>query len=136
MSESVPDVQVLVFRLADERYCIDIAHVDEIVDREELTQLPNAKPHVEGVMDLRGTTATIVNPKTVLDLDDSASGDRVVVLDTEDEGNTGWLIDEVSRVVSVDETGLDESVEGESVRGVVRRDDDFVIWIEPSAVHA
>jgi purine-binding chemotaxis protein CheW len=87
-------------------------------------------------MDLRGTTATIVNPKTVLDLDDSASGDRVVVLDTEDEGNTGWLIDEVSRVVSVDETGLDESVEGESVRGVVRRDDDFVIWIEPSAVHA
>ncbi|RBI64027.1 chemotaxis protein CheW [halophilic archaeon] len=136
MSKSVADVQVLVFRLEDKRYCVDIAHVDEIVDREKLTQLPNSKPHVEGVMDLRGTTTTIVNPKTVLELDDSETGDRVVVFDTEGEGSTGWLIDEVSQVVSVDEEELDESVESESVHGVVRRGDDFVVWLKPSAIHA
>lgn len=136
MSKSVADVQVLVFRLEDKRYCVDIAHIDEIVDREELTQLPNSEPHVEGVMDLRGTTTTIVNPKTVLGLDDSGTGDRVVVFETEGDGSTGWLIDEVSQVVGVEPDDLDESVESDSVRGVVRRDDEFVVWVKPSAINA
>jgi purine-binding chemotaxis protein CheW len=135
MSKTVAETQVLVFRLEDKRYCVDIAHIDEIVDREKLTHLPDAKPHVEGLMDLRGTTTTIVNPKTVLGLDDSETGDRVVVFETDDDASTGWLIDEVNEVVGVDEDGLDESVESDSVRGVVRRDDDFVIWVKPSAIH-
>lgn len=136
MSKTVTNVQVLVFRLEDKRYCVDIAHIDEIVDREELTQLPNSKPHVEGVMDLRGTTTTIVNPKTVLGLDDSGTGDRVVVLEMENDSSTGWLIDEVNQVVGVEPDDVDESVESESVRGVVRQGDAFVVWVKPSAINA
>ncbi|WP_327052586.1 chemotaxis protein CheW [Halomicrococcus gelatinilyticus] len=135
MSKTVAETQVLVFRLEDKQYCVDIAHIDEIVDREKLTHLPDSEPHVEGLMDLRGTTTTIVNPKTVLGLDDSETGDRVVVFETDDDASTGWLIDEVSQVVGVDEDNLDKSVESDSVRGVVRRDDDFVIWVKPSAIH-
>lgn len=134
MPETVSDVQVLEFRLEDRKYCIDIAHVDEIVDKGELTPLPNADPHVEGVMDLRGTTTTIVNPKTVLDLDQTETGDRVVVLESGDD-NVGWLIDAVHQVVSVAEDAVDESVESESVRGIVRQDDDFVVWVKPEEIN-
>ncbi|WP_227354051.1 chemotaxis protein CheW [Haladaptatus salinisoli] len=135
MSKSVSELQVLVFRLESKRYCVDIAHIDEIVDRGELTKLPDSKPHVEGVMDLRGTTTTIVNPKTVLGLDDSETGNRVIVFETEDRRSIGWLIDEVNQVVALDETDVDESVESESVHGVVRQDDEFVIWVKPSAIN-
>jgi len=135
MSKNVSTLQVLVFRLEDKRYCIDIAHIDEIVDRHELTKLPDSKPHVEGVMDLRGITTTIVNPKTVLGLTDSGTGDRVIVFETEDERSIGWVIDEVNQVVSLDDVEIDESVESQSVHGVVRQDDDLVIWVKPSAIN-
>ncbi|WP_137287243.1 chemotaxis protein CheW [Halorussus salinisoli] len=135
MSETVGDVQVLEFRLEDRKYCIDIAHVDEIVDKEELTPLPNSDPRVEGVMDLRGTTTTIINPKEVLDLDETETGERVVVLESDDTGNVGWLIDAVTQVVGIDTDAVDESVESGSVRGIVRQDDDFVVWIKPSEIN-
>jgi len=136
MSETVGDVQVLEFRLEDRKYCIDIAHVDEIVDKKELTPLPNSDPRVEGVMDLRGTTTTIINPKRVLDLDETETGERVVVLESDGEGNVGWLIDAVTQVVSIDTDDVDESVESGSVRGIVRQDDDFVVWVKPAEINS
>ncbi|WP_266077814.1 chemotaxis protein CheW [Haladaptatus caseinilyticus] len=135
MSKRVSELQVLVFRLENKRYCVDIAHIDEIVDRHEVTTLPDSPRHVEGVMDLRGATTTIVNPKTVLGLNDSVTGNRVVVFETEDERRIGWLIDEVNQVVSVDETEFDDSVESKSVHGVIRQNDEFVIWVKPSAIN-
>ncbi|UPV74382.1 chemotaxis protein CheW [Halorussus limi] len=137
MPETVGDVQVLEFRLEDRKYCIDIAHVDEIVDKDELTPLPNSEPRVEGVMDLRGITTTIINPKQVLDLDETETGERVVVLETEDdeERSVGWLIDAVNQVVGIDTDEVDESVESESVRGIVRQDDGFVVWVKPEEIN-
>ncbi|GKZ12513.1 chemotaxis protein CheW [Haladaptatus sp. T7] len=135
MSKTVSALQVLVFRLEDKRYCIDIAHIDEIVDRHELTKLPDSKPHVEGVMDLRGTTTTIVNPKTVLGLSGSGTGNRVIVFETEDERSIGWVIDEVNQVISLDDVEVDESVESQSVHGVIRQDGEFIIWVKPSAIN-
>ncbi len=137
MPETVGDVQVLEFRLEDRKYCIDIAHVDEIVDKDELTPLPNSEPRVEGVMDLRGITTTIINPKKVLELDETETGERVVVLETDDddEGSVGWLIDAVNQVVSIDTDEVDESVESGSVRGIIRQDDDFVVWVKPEEIN-
>jgi len=136
MSQTVGDVQVLEFRLEDRKYCIDIAHVDEIVDKDELTPLPNSEPRVEGVMDLRGATTTIINPKKVLDLAETETGDRVVVLETDDEDTeVGWLIDAVNQVVSLDDESVDESVESESVKGIVRQDDGFVVWVKPEEIN-
>jgi purine-binding chemotaxis protein CheW len=135
MPTTVGDVQVLEFRLEDRNYCVDIAHVDEIVDKAELTPLPNSAARIEGVMDLRGTTTTIVNPKTVLDLDETETGDRIVVLESDGDGNVGWLIDAVNQVVGVDPEAVDESVENESVRGIVRQDDWFVVWVKPETIN-
>ncbi|MFC4551465.1 MULTISPECIES: chemotaxis protein CheW [Halorussus] len=136
MSETVGDVQVLEFRLEDRKYCIDIAHVDEIVDKDDLTPLPNSDPRVEGVMDLRGTTTTIINPKKVLDIEETRPGERVVVLETDDdEGNVGWLIDAVDQVVSIGDATVDESVESESVRGILRQDEGFVVWVKPEQIN-
>lgn len=137
MSNTATDAetQVLEFRLEDERYCVDIAFVDEIVDKDDLTELPNTPAHVEGVMDLRGTTTTIVNPKVVLEVGGEATGDRVIVFESDDERTVGWVIDAVEEVARVDPESVDDSVEGESVEGVLRRDDGFVVWIDPTTIN-
>lgn len=132
--------QVLEFQLGDETYCVSIDYVTEIVDIGELTTVPNAPPHVEGVMDLRGRTTSIVNPKVVFDID-GGEPSRIIVFDPEvagdEQGAVGWLVDEVDQVSQVDPANVDQSPTTQganSVRGVVKRDDGFVIWVNPDAI--
>jgi purine-binding chemotaxis protein CheW len=132
--------QVLEFELGAETYCVSIDHVTEIVDVGEVTAVPNSPPYVEGVMDLRGRTTSIVDPKAVFDVGDGTDAQRIIVYDpdlVEDHGAVGWLVDDVDQVVRVDGDDVDTSTAGgdDSVRGVVKRDGDFVIWIDPEAVH-
>jgi purine-binding chemotaxis protein CheW len=124
---------VLEFSLGDGRYCIDITHVDEILDAsEDITPVPNSDRRVVGVVDLRGETTTIVDPTVALDLDEESTGRRIVVLSEFD--NTGLLIDDVHQVLDVEDDEIDTSNATESTRGVVRRDDRFVVWVDPAAL--
>lgn len=139
---STTDGQVLEFELGEETYCVSIDYVTEIVDVGDLTEVPNAPPYVEGVMDLRGRTTSIVNPKAVFGITDDGAEQRIIVFDpdiVEDQGAAGWLVDEVDQVVQISDDQVDDSpsnTDDGSIRGVVKRDDEFVIWVDPRAVHA
>ncbi|SFG07305.1 purine-binding chemotaxis protein CheW [Halopelagius inordinatus] len=135
--ESAREVQVLEFKLGSETYCVDIDYVSEIVDKGSLTAVPNAPHYVEGVMDLRGRTTSIVNPKSLLNVDASEDeSKRIVIFDPgkfEDEAAIGWLVDEVYQVVRV---GMDDVEEpplekDDAIEGVIKRDGELVIWISP-----
>lgn len=139
--QSTTTGQVLEFKLGDETYCVSIGYVTEIVDVGELTQVPNAPAHVEGVMDLRGRTTSIIDPKTVFGIRGDTEGKRIIVFDPEivqDQSAAGWLVDEVYQVVQVSPDQVDQSPANDtgSIRGVVKRDQDFVIWVDPAVVHS
>jgi len=128
--------KVLEFGLGNGTYCLDIGVIDEIVDAGELTRIPNSPTHVEGVMDLRGRTTTIVDPKTLFDIGERGPRERIVVLDDDevDEGGTiGWMVDEVFQVRDVDAEDVDRetTVEDDGVRGIIKSDDRFVVWVSP-----
>ena len=134
--------QVLEFELGEETYCVSIDYVTEIVDIGELTEVPNAPRHVEGVMDLRGRTTSIVNPKVVFDIDATRDPERIIVFDPEisqEEGAIGWLVDEVDQVSQIDPGNVDQSPgsqQAQSIEGIVKRDDGFMIWVNPTAITA
>ena len=140
-STSATDGQVLEFALGEETYCVSIDYVTEIVDVGNVTTVPNAPPHIRGVMDLRGRTTSIVDPKVVFGIDDDGEERRIIVFDpaiVDDQGAAGWVVDEVFQVVQVDSDEVDDSPsqDQEAIRGVVKRDDDFVIWVDPKSVHS
>ncbi|MDR5674425.1 Chemotaxis signal transduction protein [Halalkaliarchaeum sp. AArc-CO] len=134
---TVEATKVLEFGLGSDRYCLDIDTIDEIVDAAELTRIPNSPPHIEGVMDLRGKTTTIVDPKTVFEIDEAGPRDRIVVFDEnalEEGGTVGWMVDEVFQVRDVDPERVDENTiaDDDGIRGIVKSDDRFVVWVDPS----
>lgn len=140
---------VLEFGLDDERYCVDISYVSEIVGRDELTSVPNAPAFVVGVMDLRGESLQVRDPKLPFGVDGEPTGGRVVVMASEvgpEEKLTGWLVDSVHDVITATRADLDEDVDGTGVHGALRPgaedgDDEedgdggrMVIWVDPDAV--
>jgi purine-binding chemotaxis protein CheW len=96
--------QVLEFRLNDEQYCTDIDGVSEIVrrDSDDITPVPDAPSHVEGVIDLRGEMTEVVDPRKRLSLDVSADAgsDKILVFSDagDDDESVGWLVADVTRV--------------------------------------
>ncbi|WP_089384149.1 chemotaxis protein CheW [Halorubrum vacuolatum] len=132
--------KVLEFGLGDGTYCLDIGVIDEIVDAGELTRIPNSPAHVEGVMDLRGRTTTIVDPKTLFGIDEAGPRERIVVFDDDrldESGTLGWMVDEVFQVRDVAPEDVDQAttVDDDGVNGIVKSDDRFVVWVAPD-VHS
>lgn len=133
--------QVLEFELGEETYCVSIDYVTEIVDIGELTAVPNSPPHIQGVMDLRGRTTSIVDPKVVFDIDSGREAERIIVFDpeiVEDQAAAGWLVDEVNQVSQVDGDEVDQSPaeDEKAIHGVIKGEDEhFIIWVDPAAVH-
>ena len=128
---------VLEFTLGENRYCVDIGYVAEIVNTQQLTPIPNSPDHVEGVMDLRGETTKIVNLRTIFGEETDAVGDRIIVFKRKRDSSEriGWLADEVQQVRSIDPASVDTAVSDSAIAGIVRRDAEFVLWIDPTAVY-
>lgn len=129
--------RVLEFTLGDDRYCLEVEYVEEIVKDETVTRVPNTAEFVEGVVDLRGQITTILNPKVALGKDAATGDGPIVVFDpdaVEDGGHLGWVVDDVRQVTEVSREDVrDAPVEGEHITGIVDREDDeeFVIWTTP-----
>jgi purine-binding chemotaxis protein CheW len=93
-------------------------------------------------MDLRGKTTTIVDPTVVFGIDGEGARKRIVVFDRErtaDGKSVGWIVDEVEQVVEVARDDVESSPvdDGDdAVRGVIKREDDFVIWVRPTVLDA
>lgn len=138
-SEGMPTetTDVLEFGLDDERYCVEIRHVSEIVGPDDLTSVPNAPSYVVGVMDFRGDSMEVRDPKPVFGVDGDPSGNRIVVMRSEvddDEKLTGWLVDSVHDVLTISREDVDEDVDGKGVYGALRPEDRMVIWVDPAEV--
>lgn len=128
--------QVLTFRLGDQRYCVDIETVDEIVDhRSRVTPVPGTPTHVEGVVDLRGQTTTVVSPRHVLGLDGVGNEERIVIF-RDEAGTVGWLVDEVEQVLDVADDQFESDFASDRVRGVLKREEEFVVWLDPTGFDA
>lgn len=132
--------EALEFRLGEATYLVDIEDIEQIAEETDLTPVPDAPRAVEGVMDLRGRTTTIVDPKVELDITESGDSSLVLVFDpaTREDGETiGWAVDEVNRVVAFDGADLDAppASSAETIEGILQQDDEFKLLVDPQSIY-
>jgi purine-binding chemotaxis protein CheW len=136
-TDDAETVSVLEFVLGDERYCLDISYIEQIVEQGTTTRVPNAPEFVDGVIDLRGDITTVIDPTVTVETDTDGDGDLIVVFDStamEDDWSVGWAVDGVRRVSTVSLADVKDSpVDEPWINGIVKREEDgeFVIWTEP-----
>ncbi len=92
-------VQVIVFKLGDERYRVDISQVREIIRPTQITRIPNAPDFVEGVINLRGQITTIINLRKRFGLPPKEidNDTRIIVVEY-DNAVIGMMVDTVNEV--------------------------------------
>lgn len=132
-----PVIQWVTFRLADEKYGINVMQVQEVLRITEIAPVPGAPDEVVGIINLRGNVVTVINTRNrfgmmPIEVDDSA---RIIVLETGDQV-IGLLVDSVSEVVdlydseveSAPNVGNEES--SKYIQGVCSRDGQLLILVD------
>jgi purine-binding chemotaxis protein CheW len=99
--------QFVTFMSGDEVFAVDLAPVQEIIRIPEVVRVPLAPSTLDGLANLRGQILPVVSLRRLFgfadrDYDDAS---RVVVIDVGQP--MGFVVDRVSRVVSVDPSKIE-----------------------------
>jgi len=94
--------QYLTFTLGAEEYGIEILKVQEIKGYSAITHIPNAPPHVKGVMNLRGTVVPVVDLRARFGMEAvEYSKFTVIIVVMVGEKIAGVVVDAVSDVLNI-----------------------------------
>lgn len=96
------ELLVVAFTVGDEAFCVEAAHVREVVRLRQLTAVPGAAVAVRGVTTYRGEILAVVDPRAALGRPAGALADLlwIVVLGSA-EPELGLLAGEVSGVGAI-----------------------------------
>ena len=111
--------EFVTFLIAREVFAINMAPVQEIIRFPEIVKVPKSPPSLMGLANLRGKVLPIINLRKVFGLEEKTIDEstRVIVIDL---GQTlGFLVDNVSSVIDVDETKIETSSE---IKSIVKSD--------------
>lgn len=130
--------QVVVFRLAEEWYGLDIGVVQEIIAWQPVTRVPRAPADVEGIINLRGHIIPVVDLRRRFGLEPAAPGReaRIVVAEL-GERVVGLRVDGVSEVLRVPAGAIEPpttamaGIDSDFIRGVAKTEDRLIILLNP-----
>ncbi len=133
--------QYLTFIMAGEEYGVDILRAKEIRGWETVTPIPNAPPHIKGVINLRGTIVPIIDLRQRFGLTRAEYGPLTVVIVLKVETRKGArvmgiVVDAVSDVYSLSSQemraapDLGDNVNTSYIKGLVNVSNKMVILLD------
>ena len=102
--------QLIVIKLGDEQYGIDIKYIDNIVRMQHITRVPMVDDYLKGVINLRGEVIPVmsIRIKMGLERDVETKSSRIIILKLEQQGTIGVIVDEVKEVVTLENERIEK----------------------------
>ncbi|MDD3466125.1 MAG: chemotaxis protein CheW [Campylobacterales bacterium] len=123
----------LTFTIKQEAFGVPIEQVAEIMTYVQITELPNTKPWIRGVVNLRGEVAPIIDMRIKFDetRQNLAYNDETIIIavKTSDDRIVGMIVDGVSEVESISDEELKEAPEigvslaAKYLKGIFKKED-------------
>ncbi|WP_027415010.1 chemotaxis protein CheW [Aneurinibacillus terranovensis] len=99
--EATQQDQYIEVGIGKERYALRIYDIHEIIKMQDITEIPNSKPYVKGVINLRGKIVPIISLRNRFGLAEESytKSTRIVVVNHSDE-MVGIVVDRVNQVTT------------------------------------
>ncbi|EST52540.1 chemotaxis protein CheW [Brevibacillus panacihumi W25] len=132
----VGEVKVIVFRLQDEEYGVEVHQVKAIEKLEHITRVPRTPKFVKGVINLRGVVTPIIDLRKRFDLEESEYSDstRTIIVAVGDL-EVGLIVDAANDVIDIPVDAIEPppevvgGVEAAYLRGVAKLDNRLLILL-------
>lgn len=101
--ERRPDIQVVVFRLKNEEFGVDIQQVREIIRLSDISHIPEAPAFIEGVINLRGEVVPVTDLSKLFHLSSKEKYDKTarIIIAEVNHQTIGILVDEVPEILRI-----------------------------------
>lgn len=133
------EIQLVIFRLRDEEFGVEIGSVLEISRVLAITHIPEAPGFIEGVINLRGKVLAVVDLAKQFGLKEEKElpkTARIVVIEVRNI-TLGLIVDEVPEVISISEEKIEptpEIIQSEVnrhyIKGVAKLDERLIILLD------
>jgi len=137
----------LTFTLEGELYAVNVTKVREVLEYSRITRLPRSADYLRGLINLRGSSVPVVDLRRRFGFPEAGrlEGSSIIVLElAADSGQAvvGALADQVHEVVELADGAIESaprfgsSLSADFIRGVARRNEDFVIILDVDRILA
>ena len=131
-------MKALTIRLQDELFAVEAGSVREILDLVPITEVPNASPFVEGLINVRGRVVPLADLRVMFGMDrpEPDQDTRIVVMEVNIDGEptvAGILADKVHDVTEIEAASIEDAPKvgmrwrPEFVKAIGKRNGGFII---------
>lgn len=140
--KSSEDIQVVVFKLGSDDYCVPVSQAREIQLYTNPTRIPNTPDFVEGVINLRGQIIPILDLKKRFGsgITDITATTKIIIIDMDGE-LLGILVDSVSEVLKTPQSRFEPpppavrtSINNNYISGIGKIDNRLLILLDLAKV--
>jgi purine-binding chemotaxis protein CheW len=102
--------KVLVFILSGQEFALDIALVQEVVNKTKISKVPKVPEIISGVINYRGNIIPVIDLKKVLDYKSDINDDKKQRLVIISKGDLcyGVIVDEAKEVITIDSSQIEQ----------------------------
>ncbi|MFT9847836.1 chemotaxis protein CheW [Aneurinibacillus sp. REN35] len=132
----VDEIKVIVFRLKDEEYGVDVNQVKSIERLEPITRVPRTPHFIKGVINMRGIVTPIVDLRHRFGIEEAAYNEATrVIIVAVDEIEVGLIVDSANDVIDIPINAIEPppevvgGIEAVYLRGVAKLDRRLLILL-------
>jgi purine-binding chemotaxis protein CheW len=129
--------QLVTFKLAAEKYGVDILRVQEINNVKDFTKIPHTPAYVEGAINLRGKVIPVLNLRKKFGIAHKETDERSKIVIMNVGGVVmGVLVDSVSEVLNVPRASIvptppiSSETNTEFIQGIARLEQGLIILLD------
>ncbi len=135
----------LSFLIGDEYFAVPVAKVLNVLEKQQISQVPNAPDYLRGVINFRGEIISVVRTHRKFGMEDIDDDAKYVIITLElDRGEEnlvlGAIADKVKDVISIPEDEIkptpkvDTDFKTDYLKGIYQKDDRFILILNVDAV--
>lgn len=127
--------KIVVFKLNEQVYGIDVNEIESIEQVTTLTPVPQVESYIRGLLHLRGQIIPVVDLKLKLSMEETKlTSNTKVIISKINRLPIGFLVDEATDVLDINVDNLYESAEliGENdhfINGIIKQEDSLILLI-------
>ncbi|MFP4567882.1 MAG: chemotaxis protein CheW [Candidatus Woesearchaeota archaeon] len=134
--------QLVVFKIGEESFGVDISDVREIIKIDTLTVIPDTPKYVKGIINLRDKIVVVIDLAEKLELKSTDDTDSKRIIITEmNSGTVGFIVDSCNEVIRMTGDKIEEApqmitkkINNEFLQGVGVLKDKLLILIDLGSV--
>lgn len=137
----------LTFWSDNQLYAVPILHVEQIVEMQDITLIPDFVDCVRGVINMRGTIIPVLDFQLCMNKEEKAYSEHtcIIVMNTQEANKyLGYIVDGVEEVIDItadqitQPPDMEKRVENNLVAGIIRQNcngsERLILYVDPVKV--